>query len=203
MDADRVRHIFRFVVTLTAIFGTTARIILSFTIGFGFPIFLYFTIQSNIMVCIFLVINLVKSTKESSISSLLHGGILLYILITGIIFNIVLAPGIKTSGFNLVVVSINHTVTPILFLTEWLFTESHGRLKWRHLRIWLIYPALYLFASSVEGTVTDVFRYPFLDFLNQKPAAYFTGLAIIIAAFIAVSAVIVLTDKKLKAAGSA
>lgn len=171
---------------------------MSFYIGYGFPVFLFFTIQSNIMVCTFLIVSLINSKNQLSIHPAVHGALTLYILITGIIYNTLLAPGIKAEGLNLTVLTINHTVTPILFFIDRLLSGHRGLLKWNHLPLWLIYPLIYLAASSIEGAVTGQFRYPFLNFTNQMATSYFIQLAVVIAAFALVGSLIILLDKKLQ-----
>ena len=182
---------------MIALFGTLMRIVMSFYIGYGFPVFLFFTIQSNIMVCIFLTASLVNSKKQPTIHPAIHGAITLYILITGIIYNTLLAPGIEAEGLNLVILTINHTVTPILFFIDRLLNGQRGRLEWKNLALWLIYPIIYLAASSIEGGVTGEFRYPFLNFINQTPVFYFIQLAVVISAFVLIGSLIILLDKKL------
>ncbi|MBI9106357.1 MAG: Pr6Pr family membrane protein [Spirochaetales bacterium] len=188
---------FRIAVCLTALFGTIMRIVLSFYINPGIEVFLYFTIQSNIMVCAFLLIELFRDKKKKSPHPALQGGIVLYILITGIIYNTMLASGIQAEGINLIILTINHTLTPILFFIDWIISSRKGLLKWKHLLLWLIYPLAYLVAGSIEGAVKGQFRYPFLDFIHQKPAYFSLGLTVVISAFVLVGIFIILMDKKL------
>jgi len=205
MDADkmeiiterRIKSIFRAIVCLTAIAGTSLRIIISFASGWGAEVFLYFTVQSNIMVCVYLSAVILHEKKQQLFLPFIQGAIVLYILITGIVYNTMLAPGLEADGLNLIVLTINHSLTPILFFLDWFINRMKGRLEWKHLRLWLIYPLVYLFAGSIEGSLSGEFRYPFLDFLNQSLFYYSIQLCIVIFAFIIIGAGIIIIDKKL------
>lgn len=188
---------FRVLVCLTALTGTTLRILISFYVGYGFPIFLYFTVQSNIAVCAFLLIELSHPRKRHFFHPAVQPAVVLYILITGIIFNTMLARGVNADGINQVIVIINHTVTPLLFFTDWLINSPHSGIKWKYYLFWIIYPLAYLTASSIAGAVTGVFLYPFLNFIKLPPALYAAGLAVVIGLFFAVGAILMLLDRKL------
>ncbi len=193
---EKLKIVFRTLVCLTAVTGTGLRILISFYIDFGFPIFLYFTVQSNIAVCAFLLVESLHHRRGQFFHPAVQPAVVLYILITGIVYNTMLAPGMEVTGINQVTIIINHTVTPLLFITDWLINSRHGGIKWKHYLLWMIYPIAYLIASSIIGALTNAFLYPFLDFLHQPPAFYTAGLIVVIGMFFAVGALLMLLDKK-------
>lgn len=190
----------RFLALSLALFGTVTRITLSSSAGFAVDIWLYFTIQSNVMVCAYLLIESIGLVNRrffpgGVLPSPVQGGILLYILITGIVFNTLLVPLMPIRNFDNFIGHINHTFTPILFFIDWLVNQKKGNYKGRHLWLWIIYPVAYLIFGSIEGIVTGHFRYFFMDFIKQPLGTYFLLIAIVIVFFIGVGGLIVLCDR--------
>ncbi len=197
------RKIIRLTATLSAVVGSALIIITSFRSGANLYILTYFTMQSNLLVSGFLlseVFNLFQSgaylPESGRFHPAIHGALTLYILITCLVYNSLLAPFMEFTGIDALSMIITHTVTPLLFITDYLINRRRGFISWNHLKLWLIYPAAYLVESLTEGAITGQFRYPFLDFLNQPFISFIIQLGIVIAAFIAVGAMLILIDKR-------
>ena len=56
-----------------------------------------------------------------------------------------------------------HYATPALYLTWWLACAPHGRLDWRVLPRWLLFPLGYLLWTFARGAVVHEYPYPFID----------------------------------------
>ena len=94
---------------------------------FGFydlPPLAYFTIQSNILVALYLVYTMI-SPRHNRFRTITRGVVLLSISITGLVFHIILAPEIKLfTGKNISFAQhLTHTVAPIGFIIDWLLFD--------------------------------------------------------------------------------
>lgn len=186
-----------------ALFGTISRLVLSFRGEMGVFILGYFTVQSNLMVCVFLVVGVARgiggglreeaarSAAGTSGYHAVHGAVLLYIAITGLVYNLLLAGGVDDSGFSGVILEINHTITPLLFLIDWLLNQERRAYRARLIGLWLLYPIAYAAFGSIEGARTGEFRYFFLDFASKSTGRYVLELSLVTALFVVVAFAIV------------
>lgn len=199
MDEKKVRPI-RYIAFISAITGTIGRLILSATQNELLDVLFYFTVQSNLMVCLFLGIEVANQRKGKNrrpvFSGAVQGAVLLYILITGIVYNTMLASRFEAQGLSFIIVHINHSLTPLLFLLDWMLYQRKGEMKLKHLGLWLLYPIAYLLFGSIEGAVTGEFRYFFLDFKSHTPQAYALLILGVTAFFIFLGGGILLADRK-------
>lgn len=89
--------------------------------------------------------------------------ITVYILIVGIVFNLLLRPTLHLEGHHLIVSEIFHTVVPILFFVFWLFFVSPEKISFKVISSWLIYPIIYIIYTLFHGIATEFYPYPFID----------------------------------------
>ena len=196
-------RIIRAAAFISAVSGMLLILVTSIRDGNNFYILSYFTIQSNILVILFLTAEILNSSKYQKTGKApaffhpsVHGAVTLYIFITGIVFNTMLAPFMEISGIDILIMNLTHSATPLLFTADYIFNRKRGMIFTKHLKFWLIYPSVYLAESIIEGAVTEQFRYPFLDFIHQTPASFIIQLIIVIIAFILFGFLIILIDKK-------
>lgn len=151
---------------LLALGAVTGRIILSGS-QTGAYVLGYFTLQSNIMVILWLAGDFLSQGRWSVKNPGIHDALTLYILMTGLVYNFFLAGLWNPQGWDLVTETINHTVTPAFFLLRWVFTEEQNSppswAPWASLS----YPLAYGLFGAAEGTLTGKFRYFFLDYLSR------------------------------------
>lgn len=188
MLKSRLQFIIRITALCIALGGTLSRIFLSLDGELGSNVFLYFTVQSNMLVCIFLAIELLGRLKP--MKPAVQGGVLMYIVITGLVYNILLAPGWHPEGIDLIITTINHTITPLLFLLDWILSQEYGTYRIKHLLYWLIYPLCYAVFASIEGSITGKFRYFFMDFINQSLGQYMLIMFVVILVFLFIGLII-------------
>ena len=108
----------------------------------------YFTIQSNILAGLCLLLSIFLS-QGCRIQSLLRGMSLLAITITGIVYNFILYKiylDWNTAGYTYSR-TILHLIMPVGFILDWLLFDKHRRMLWRDLFVWLSYPVIYAFCS--------------------------------------------------------
>lgn len=149
----------------------------------------YFTITTNITVAVTCTIILLKQggswgkffSKQQTLAA-----VAVYILVVGLIYNLILRALWKPEGLQLIVNELLHSVIPVLFLFYWLLYAPKDQLKWNNAWRWLLYPLVYTIYVFIFGAVTGFYPYPFID-LTQLGAAKtlinVAGVAILFLAF--------------------
>jgi len=123
----------------------------------------YFTILSNIFTTIlFFYIGFRKNTKKSLINiDSFRGADVLYMSITGIIYNFILA---ATSTNDLPVVNfVYHQLMPIVVLLSWFLFPPKKHLKFIETFFWLLFPFFYLVYTLIRGALINWYPYFFTD----------------------------------------
>jgi hypothetical protein len=121
----------------------------------------YFTITTNLLVAI--VFTGIALGRESFAGPSLLGGTTLYILLVGVIYNLLLHGLQELSGGSAIANILLHMVTPILVPIFWLIFAKKGELTRRDPLLWAIYPLAYLFYALIRGEVTHRYPYPFMN----------------------------------------
>jgi len=127
--------------------------------------FSYFTVLSNIGAAVVLgALALRPALVGVEPFVILRGAITLYMTITGIVYNVLLAPTAADVSTNLEWVNvIVHIVGPIVVLADWFVDRSPLKPTLGQAATWLIFPTVYLVYSMVRGPMADWYPYPFLD----------------------------------------
>lgn len=126
--------------------------------------FSYFTIQSNIIGAIVLLIGGLAVPRESKSWSLVRGGAAMYLGLTGIIYNTLLTgPEIDVQVSYEWINNVFHRVMPIVLVLDLVLIPMAHRIRWRESLVWTLYPLGYLAYSLVRGPVVDWYPYPFID----------------------------------------
>ncbi|MRG46029.1 hypothetical protein GFS24_12950 [Chitinophaga sp. SYP-B3965] len=124
--------------------------------------FSYFTILTNIMVALCCTMTLLRPgtffSKPATFTALT-----VYIVIVGIIYNLILRFTWQPQGLQRIVDELLHLVIPLLFFVYWLLFVPKDTLKWNSLLPWLIYPLVYIVYVFIRGSFSGFYPYPFLD----------------------------------------
>jgi hypothetical protein len=128
--------------------------------------FSFFTILSNLIVAICCTTLLRKSnsilknffSKQSTLAA-----IAVYITIVGLVYNIILRFLWKPSGLQWIVDELLHSAIPLLFIVLWLFFIPGGKILWKSVLAWLLYPLIYLIFILMRGPSSSFYPYPFID----------------------------------------
>jgi hypothetical protein len=121
--------------------------------------FSYFTIESNILVCVVAALLAVGAAGGGRFA-LAHLDALLGITVTGIVFALILAPDQEHIGVGSVLL---HYVSPPLALIAWLLVGPSGSRSWRMIAPALVWPIAYLAWTLVHGAISDWYPYGFID----------------------------------------
>jgi len=161
----------------------------------------YFTIQSGIMIILMftiLIVNQVKGHPESKVKPGLRGAVLLYALVTSIVFLTMLNDKVEMSGLSHLVLYVNHFLTAFLLLIDNRFTVPARSYEWKHIALWLIYPFGYLVFSVIESLLTGRFRYFFLNYTELGAFRYILSILFLVLFFSLLSSFIVFVNRRLK-----
>ncbi|WP_405586664.1 Pr6Pr family membrane protein [Streptomyces sp. NBC_01092] len=175
----RLAAMFRLLVALSAAAAVTVEL----TLGSPLRTLSHFAIQSNVLLALVFLASARRAwTARPPLPSSLTGGTLLYALVTGLVYHLLLAnesspfalPGVLTgeaadpTGWHAITTQILHTVTSIAALLDWLLLTPPGDLHLRQAATWLLYPLTYLAFTLTRGELLvpgtpGRYLYPFLD----------------------------------------
>jgi hypothetical protein len=126
----------------------------------------YFTIVTNLLVCISLTIPLLAPASSAGrffARSDVTAGVATSIVFVGLAYHLLLRNVWNPQGLNLIANDLLHYVTPILFLAYWWFYFPKGALRWSYPLIWGLYPTVYLIYALIRGSIIGSYPYGFLD----------------------------------------
>jgi len=126
--------------------------------------FSYFTIESNIIAVVALLVSAVAvaSNKQHRSVDMLRGAATLYILITGVVFSVLLAnlESLTATPWDNIVL---HYIMPVVLIVDWFVDPPKRRITFSRTLLWLIYPIAYVIYSLIRGEITSWYPYPFLN----------------------------------------
>jgi hypothetical protein len=126
----------------------------------------YFTIVTNLLVCISLTMPLLAPASSAGrffARSDVTAGVATSIVFVGLAYHLLLRNVWNPQGLNLIADDLLHYVTPILFLAYWWFYFPKGALRWSYPLIWGLYPTAYLIYALIRGSIIGSYPYGFLD----------------------------------------
>jgi hypothetical protein len=125
----------------------------------------YFTIQSNIIGAIVLLIGAIRRDIHTPTFDLVRGGAVVFLVITGIVFSVLLS-GTDVDTAIPWVNSVLHEVMPIVIVIDWLLDPPSRPLTYREGALWLLYPLAWLAYTLIKGPIAQWYPYPFVDPAN-------------------------------------
>lgn len=191
-----------------------------------FNVLSYFTIQSNIFVCFYLLVSAFavfgnKKAQKIAFSPLLGAMVTTYIIVTGVVYCGGIPLGFTppftwdnpTHWMASFIQIYHHMIIPPLMLLLWFFPAINERVSYKKAWLFGIYPLVYSIFCLVRGAVFSPTFYPypfyepsffwemlFADKAINLPLAYLLILAALIAGlliFIALGALLILINNKL------
>lgn len=165
--------------------------------------FSFFTIETNILVFITLLLSAVAvALGKNSKLDVLRGAVTVYILIVGIGFALLLA-GLE--GVNLTAVpwdnTVLHYILPIAVLVDYLVGRPKRKLVFSKSLGWLLFPAVYVAYSLIRGSIVGWYPYPFLNpDTNGYQSVALTALGLLVLGVVLVWGVCKLSGKSVVAA---
>ncbi len=128
--------------------------------------FSFFTILTNILVALYFTASLFK-LKRFPFNLLLDKGaitaITAFIIIVGLVYQIVLRGIWAPTGLQYIVDELLHTIIPLFMLGYWFFNAKKEDLILSAVFYWLLYPIIYIALIIVRGYYSGYYPYPFLN----------------------------------------
>lgn len=165
----------------------------------------YFTNISNLAFAVVALWAAVASVRgRGQPPAVLKGGVTLFLLITGLVSWLILAPeraGAPVVAFGLTGGQIEHEVVPLLAVVDFVLLDAHRRLRWRAVAWWIVALLGYLAFATVRGLLRPGLGYPYA-FIDLAALGW-DGLAVNVllygGAFALLGALLVLVDRRLPA----
>ena len=161
----------------------------------------FFTINTNILVALCLsFIALAPNSRAGKFFSKATTvtAITVYIIIVGIVYNVILRSTWNPQGLQKIVDELLHSVTPVLFLLFWLIFVRMEDLKWKNAFPWLIYPVVYMSYALVFGAITSFYPYPFVDVSDLGYGKALTNAGLVLVIVLLLSLIMIGTGKLMK-----
>lgn len=127
--------------------------------------FSYFTIETNILVVIMLLMSAVAiAAGKNSKLDLFRSATTVYILVVGIGFSALLSglEGVKLTAVpwdNVVL----HYIIPVAVFADFMTDRPRRKLPFKRALLWLLFPIVYATYALVRGGLTGWYPYPFLN----------------------------------------
>jgi hypothetical protein len=158
-------------------------------------LFSFFTIQSNLFVLGTSIALALSIHRDGKVWRVLRFDALLGIIITGLVYETILAPLVDPQGWALVATIGFHYIAPWATLVGWLVFGPRPWMGWRVMAAAFIWPLLWLVYTFVHGAVTGWYPYPFLDVDTIGFADSVRNSAVVLLIGIVIAAVLTLLDK--------
>ena len=162
-------------------------------------LFSYFTIQSNLFVLGTSIALAVSIRRDGRLWRVLRFDAILGIIITGLVYETILAPLVHPTGWALAATIGFHYISPWATLIGWFIFGPRPRMSWRVMLFTLIWPLAWLVYTFVRGALTGWYPYPFLDVNLIGFADSVRNCAVILAIAVAIAVVFTVLDKRLPA----
>jgi hypothetical protein len=158
-------------------------------------LFSFFTIQSNIFVLGTSIALALNVFRDGRVWRVLRFDALLGIIITGLVYDAVLAPLVHPTGWALAATIGFHYIAPWATLIGWLLFGPRPRIGWAAMALGFIWPILWIVYTFVHGAVTGWYPYPFLDVTTIGFADSVRNSAVVLAIGIVLAVVLTLLDR--------
>lgn len=155
--------------------------------------FSYFTILTNILVAVVMT----GLALGRRMSHSLAGAATLNIIVVGLVYSAVLRAIWNPEGWQKVADHLLHDVVPVAAVLVWLAFVPKGRLSFRNLPVWLLYPLAFLGWSLARGSLDGWYPYPFLDAGRLGLAVVLRNALVVTALFLVLAALLVALDRRL------
>jgi hypothetical protein len=126
----------------------------------------YFTILTNLLVCIALTLPLFAPASAAGrffSRSDVTAGVTTSIVFVSLAYHVLLRKVWNPQGWQLLADVLLHYVMPVLYLFYWWFYFPKGALRWSAPLVWALYPTVYLAYVLIRGIIIGSYPYGFID----------------------------------------
>ena len=164
MDKNALFVVFRTFFGVLALGAIAVQLISLLDNPFFHPLnfFSYFTIQSNLIGSVVLLIGAARRDIHTPTFDVVRGAAVVYLVTTGIVFSVLLS-GTDVDTAIPWVNSVLHEVLPLVIVVDWLLDPPARRLAVRDAALWLVYPLAWVAYTLIKGPFARWYPYPVLD----------------------------------------
>lgn len=158
----------------------------------------FFTILTNLLVAVAFTMRFAAPSSKAGayfFKPRILTAITLYIVVVGLVYNVVLRWLWQPKGLQLLADNLLHVVTPVLCLVYWLLFYRKSTLRWQTPFAWLWYPGIYLAYVLVRGAVTNQYPYPFINVVQIGYPKAFINAAVMLAVFVGLGILLVVVTR--------
>lgn len=159
-----VSNVYKIILLVVVLYGLYSSIFKPEFEMNGLHSLCYFTIQSNILVALFLLYALIYP-ELTRFRAVARGIAMLSISVTGAVFHFVLVPQFPdffSAGISFTQ-HLLHTIAPLGFIVDWLQFDQKGQMRLKDILYWVIYPLLYWVVFTAYGNISGLYPYFFMD----------------------------------------
>ena len=125
---------------------------------------MYFTHWSNALVALVFALLAVRTRGRGRLLQVLLLDALLMIIVTGVVYNAILAPGAPAPhGWALVANTFAHQITPILAVVVWAAVGPRGWLNRAVIPPALVIPIVWIALTVLRGAIIHAYPYGFIN----------------------------------------
>lgn len=163
----------------------------------------YFTIQSNLLTALVLLLAAFAGfgrRKQSNALMIARGCITAYMATTGVVFALLLRGSTTGADFNLPWAdNVLHVWVPLYVVLDWILFADRRTFPWKRFWVILVYPVVWATATLLRGSLLDGFyAYPFLDPATAGGVGHVILYIVAIAGFIGIVGVVVVWVSRLR-----
>lgn len=158
--------------------------------------FSYFTIQSNILVAVAMLLIIARRTG-TQLFRVVRLASLVGITVTGVVAFVALPPSPTYSTANLICDRLLHIVVPLITFVGWIAFGPRGHARNNDILPALAWPVLWLAATLGLAPAVKWYPYPFLDVAALGVGRVLTNCLIIAVLYVALASVATWVDRRL------
>ena len=160
-------------------------------------LFSFFTIQSNLFVLGTSIALAIDIQRDGRLWRVLRFDALLGIIITGLVYETILAPLVHLEGWAQVATIGFHYISPWATLIGWLLFGPRPRATWATTALAFIWPVLWIVYTFVHGAITGWYPYPFVDVTTIGFSDAVRNSAIVLAIGVVIAVILTALDHRL------
>lgn len=159
----------------------------------------YFTILSNLLIALSLTFSILSNKAKISVffsGISVQTAIALYIIVVGLVYNLILRDIWTPTGWQLIVDNLLHVLNPVLYILYWIFYSPKDKLNWKNGIYWTVFPIIYLLYSLIRGAIFKWYPYPFLNAENIGYQKVFMNVVLMIVLFFIAGLLLIVINNK-------
>lgn len=163
--------------------------------------FSYFTILTNTLLAVYFSAQIYADLHEGGEIWKKPGtltAITVYILVVGLVYQVVLRGIWDPQGMARLTDELLHTLNPLLALVFWWLFEDKKAVEWKQLPYWLIYPLLYFGYTIIHGQISGFYPYPFVDLNSISMGQLGANFLLLSMVFMSIAGLLVWSGKNKK-----